>query len=58
VETDGEAAHGTRAGIARDARRDVALQNAGWRVLRFPRLELLCDPAYVAAAIRVALART
>jgi len=56
VEADGRS-HTTRSGIAHDARRDVALQNAGWRVLRFPKHEILGDPAYVAAAIERALAR-
>jgi very-short-patch-repair endonuclease len=55
VETDGEATHRTRTGWRRDARRDVVLQLAGWRVLRFPRLDLLHDPTYVAAAIGEAL---
>jgi very-short-patch-repair endonuclease len=57
VETDGRW-HETRSGIVRDARRDVRLQNAGWRVLRFPRIEVVANPAYVEAAIRAALART
>jgi hypothetical protein len=30
---------------------------AGWRVLRFPKREILSDPAYVAEAIRRALRR-
>jgi very-short-patch-repair endonuclease len=40
---------------ARDTRRDVRLQNAGWRVLRFPRCEILGDPVYLAGAIGHAL---
>ncbi|MEA2180710.1 MAG: hypothetical protein QOG77_4007 [Solirubrobacteraceae bacterium] len=56
VEADGRS-HDTAAGLMRDARRDVALQNAGWRVLRFPKREILSDPGYVAESIRRALRR-
>ena len=45
----------TRRRRVHDARRDVRLQNAGWRVLRFPKREILGDPAYVADAIGQAL---
>jgi very-short-patch-repair endonuclease len=55
AETDGGAAHGPTERMIHDARRDVRLQNAGWRVLRFPRWELIGDPAYVARALTVAL---
>jgi hypothetical protein len=48
-------AHDTPAGRVHDARRDVRLQNAGWRVLRFSKREILGDPAYVANAIGQAL---
>jgi very-short-patch-repair endonuclease len=54
AEADGPA-HDTPAGRVHDARRDVRLQNAGWRVLRFPRRVILGDPAYVAGAIAQAL---
>jgi hypothetical protein len=54
VEADGRS-HDTRAGREHDARRDVALQNAGWRVLRFPKRVILSEPAYVADAISRAL---
>ena len=54
AEADGRT-HATAPGSVRDARRDVALQNAGWRVLRFPKREILGDPAYVAAALARAL---
>lgn len=57
AETDGRA-HATRRGVVHDARRDVRLQNAGWRVLRFPRIEVVGSPAYVEAALRAALGRT
>ena len=56
AEADGPA-HDTPAGRVHDARRDVRLQNAGWRVLRFPKREILGDPAYVADAIGQALRR-
>jgi very-short-patch-repair endonuclease len=54
AEADGPA-HDTPAGRIHDARRDVRLQNAGWRVLRFPKREILGDPVYVADAIARAL---
>src|SRR3954454_5387046 len=54
AEADGPA-HDTPAGRVHDARRDVRLQNAGWRVLRFPKREIVGDPVYVADAIREAL---
>jgi len=56
AEADGPA-HDTPAGRVHDARRDVRLQNAGWRVLRFPKREILGDPVYVADAIGRALPR-
>src|SRR4051794_14320654 len=56
AEADGPA-HDTPVGRIRDARRDVRLQNAGWRVLRFPKREILGDPVYVADAIGQALRR-
>ncbi len=54
AEADGPA-HDTPAGRLHDARRDVRLQNAGWRVLRFPKREIVGDPVYVADAIGQAL---
>jgi hypothetical protein len=56
VEADGRS-HDTPSGRVHDARRDIALQNAGWRVLRFPKRVILSEPAYVAEAIRRALGR-
>jgi very-short-patch-repair endonuclease len=56
VECDGPS-HDTPAGRLHDARRDVRLQNAGWRVLRFPWREIVGDPGYVADAIARALGR-
>jgi very-short-patch-repair endonuclease len=56
AEADGSA-HDTPSGRLHDARRDVELQNAGWRVLRFPKRVILGEPAYVADAVGQALAR-
>jgi very-short-patch-repair endonuclease len=56
AEADG-GTHDTPSGRRRDARRDVALQNAGWRVLRFPKREIVGDPAYVERALADALPR-
>jgi very-short-patch-repair endonuclease len=55
VEADGPS-HDTPSGRAHDAHRDAELARAGWRVLRFPKREILGDPAYVAAALGRALA--
>jgi very-short-patch-repair endonuclease len=57
VEADGAAAHAGRRAHARDTRRDVALTNAGWTVLRFAYADIVGDPRYVAGAIAAALAR-
>jgi very-short-patch-repair endonuclease len=56
AEADG-GTHDTPSGRRRDARRDDALQNAGWRVLRFPKREIVGDPAYVERALTRALGR-
>ena len=56
VEADGPS-HDTPTGRLHDARRDVRLQNAGWRVLRFPWREIVGDPGYIADAIARALGR-
>lgn len=55
VETDGFAAHTTRASFAADRVRDRALQAAGYRVLRFTFAEVDRAPAAVADEIRAAL---
>jgi very-short-patch-repair endonuclease len=55
VETDGWAAHGTRAAFERDRRRDADLLAAGWRVLRISHERLEREPDWVAARIAEAL---
>jgi very-short-patch-repair endonuclease len=55
AEADGPV-HDTPSGREHDARRDIELQNAGWRVLRFPKRVILAEPAYLAGAITQALA--
>jgi very-short-patch-repair endonuclease len=57
VEADGDRWHRTRSARQHDRRRDVALANAGWTVLRFTDADIVLDPAYVVAAIRTALAQ-
>ncbi len=48
VETDGAAAHGTRAAMKRDPERDADLMVAGWRVWRLTYEQLLREPETVA----------
>jgi hypothetical protein len=48
--------HRDRASFERDRRRDVALQVAGFRVLRFTHRRLVDEPDYVIAELRQALA--
>lgn len=52
VETDGHAAHGTRAAFERDRVRDADLTAAGWRVLRITHRRLATDRQQVAALLR------
>jgi very-short-patch-repair endonuclease len=52
VETDGRAAHGTRAAFERDRVRDADLTAAGWRVVRITHRRLTADPDAVAALLR------
>jgi very-short-patch-repair endonuclease len=56
VELDGDEYHGDRAAFQRDRRRDVALQVAGFRALRFSHRRLVDEPDYVIAELRQALA--
>jgi very-short-patch-repair endonuclease len=56
VEVDGYEYHRDRASFERDRRRDVALQVAGFRVLRFTHRRLVDEPDYVIAELRQALA--
>ena len=55
VETDGWAAHGTRAAFERDRRRDADLLAAGWRVLRISHERLGREPDWVAERMAEAL---
>jgi very-short-patch-repair endonuclease len=56
VEVDGWASHRTYAAFERDRRRDAALENDGWRVLRFTWRRLTREPEAVLADIATALA--
>jgi Protein of unknown function (DUF559) len=56
VELDGYEYHGDRTAFERDRRRDVALQVAGFRALRFTHRRLVDEPDYVIAELRQALA--
>ncbi len=56
VETDGWAAHGTRASFEEDRRRDAELVAAGWTVQRITWDQLRDKPEWVAARIAAALA--
>lgn len=52
VELDGYAFHRTRAAFERDRARDVALQLAGYKVLRFTHRRLSREPAAIATTLR------
>ena len=55
VEIDGFEYHSDRAAFQEDRRRQNALVNAGWRVLRFTVADLLLRPEAVVAEVRAAL---
>ena len=55
VEIDGFKYHSDRAAFQEDRRRQNALVNAGWRVLRFTTADLLLRPDKVIAEVRAAL---
>jgi very-short-patch-repair endonuclease len=55
VETDGRATHDTAAAFERDHRRDVALELAGWHVIRISHRQLEREPEKVSAALRTRL---
>ena len=57
VEVDGWSTHGDRESFERDRRRQNALVNAGYVVLRFTWRDLQDRPAEVVAQIRTAVAR-
>jgi very-short-patch-repair endonuclease len=52
AETDGAAAHLTKAAFERDRRRDAALLRAGWRVVRFTYRQVVHEPEYVADTLK------
>ncbi len=52
VETDGLAAHGTRASFERDRSRDVRLQTAGYAVMRFTHRQVALQAKGVMASLR------
>lgn len=56
LETDGFQFHGTRPAFERDRRRDLALNAAGWRVVRLSWRQLTQEPHAVIAALAAALA--
>ena len=56
VETDGHAAHGTRAAFERDRRRDQRLLLAGWRVVRFTWRQVTRRPEQLRDALQALLA--
>jgi very-short-patch-repair endonuclease len=58
VETDGYAAHRTRARFESDRARDAALQAAGYRVLRFSWRQLIDAPEVIAARLAATITRT
>ena len=58
AETDGYAAHGTRAAFERDRKRDVSLQAAGYVVLRFTYRQVVDEASWVVASLRFALGQT
>jgi very-short-patch-repair endonuclease/predicted transcriptional regulator of viral defense system len=58
LECDSFEFHRTRAAFERDRERDVALQLAGYTVLRFTHRRMIRNPEEVAAAIRSLLSRS
>ena len=55
AEADGRDVHTTKRAFEHDRRRDQALMLAGYRVVRFPRSQILADRAGVAATLRALL---
>lgn len=56
VETDGRAFHGNAIAFDRDRRRDLALERAGWRVLRLGWRQVVEEPRSVGTALASLLA--
>jgi hypothetical protein len=54
VEVDGYEFHRSRTAFVADRERDIRLEVAGWRVLRFAYEHVISRPAWVADAIRLA----
>jgi predicted transcriptional regulator of viral defense system len=52
AEVDGRNVHTTRRAFVSDRRRDQSLMLAGWRVVRFPRRQVVEEAALVAATVR------
>lgn len=52
IETDGNAFHASRAQRNADARRDLALGRAGWRVHRLTYEQVVLDPSWTADQVR------
>lgn len=57
AETDGGSAHTTRHAFEHDRKRDQRLAVAGWRVVRFPWMQVFDDPRSVEATLRGLLLR-
>jgi very-short-patch-repair endonuclease len=55
VETDGRAAHATPIAFERDRERDLAMELAGWHVLRISHRQLRAQPTRIAALVRAKL---
>jgi very-short-patch-repair endonuclease len=55
VETDGLAAHGTRAAFERDRHRDAQLLLAGFKVVRFTWRQVIDEASQAATTLRVLL---
>ncbi len=55
AETDGRDPHSTRLAFEHDRVRDQRLMLAGYRVVRFPKRQVLEDPTSVAATMRTLL---
>jgi very-short-patch-repair endonuclease len=57
LEADSFEWHGSRAALARDARRYNLLVSEGWLVLRFAWEDVMHDPRYVRDVLEAAVSR-